>query len=98
MKLTTLAKKMLDGLLDAPLGMGPDGNPFVREGDRVYARYDKLEIKNANDGLGGTLCAFSWHGTIYYWMRIDGPPCIAGDMILTLAGVEGRQEVKLTTS
>lgn len=57
--LTSFSRSMLDLYPGVPDGLLPDDNPFVREGNRVFCRFDQLGIKNTEDQPYGLLFGFS---------------------------------------
>lgn len=90
MQLTERAQYMLEN--GAPEGMPSDINPFIREDDATYLRYDALRIEHATDVFGGVNVCFLWKGVKTYTMRVEGPG-MAGGATLNIGGIEGRMRV-----
>lgn len=82
-------REHMERALTEPLG---DENPFVREGDKTFMRYDEVQI--SMDVPYKVIVAYLWRGVVAYTVdyRLDAP------QVLRLTGISGKEHVQMVTT
>jgi hypothetical protein len=87
----TPSDKALDDLGNLLLSQDNPRNPFIREGEDIFLRYDEICIEQKPNHT--TEIRFRWQGTTTYTRSVE---CgLASGNTLTLQGMTGRTKVKI---
>ena len=81
-----MSKEALKAMEEALAANQDAANPFVREGETTFIRYDEVRVIQRCPGL--IAIEFRWRGTLTHTMYADCD--FAAGQVLTLAGFEGR--------
>jgi hypothetical protein len=75
-------------------GMGAADNPFIKEGEEIYMRFDAIEIANTTDKFGGVVIRYKWLGRTTMSQRVEDTSFVNTDY-LCINGIEGRMRVAI---
>ena len=86
----TISKEALKQMEVALAAVQEDANPFVRDGDTTFIRFEEMRLIQQRPGL--VAVEFLWRGAIRHTMHVDCD--LAAGQLLTLTGVEIRVAVR----